>query len=222
MDNNDILFERWNDLKKILQDIPEPRELFFKSEEQYLMRYIAKDIPKDFWLKGRILDIGAGDRAMERILRENDFQGIYKSLDIDKTIEHDFRDISGLKEKFDFICMLEFIEHIKLSQAVKYFQLCRELLNDKGCLYISTPNIFHPTYFWSDPTHIQHYPIKFLYGILKLLGFCDIELYKIIELPLEKISIYRNFKSKIRFRIWRILGFERATRIFVKCKNPLR
>ncbi|MDP2923556.1 MAG: methyltransferase domain-containing protein [Candidatus Omnitrophota bacterium] len=220
MSKNNVLFERWNELKTIVQDFPEAKELFLHSEDQYLMKYIIKDIPKDFWLKGRILDIGAGDRALENLLRGSGFKGIYKSLDVDKSVGHDFKDISEVKEKFDFICLLELIEHLELAEGIKYFELCKELLDDNGCLYISTPNIFHPTYFWSDPTHIQHYPIKFLYGILKLLGFCNIELYKLIELPTKKTNIYRSIKSKIRFRIWRTLGFERAVRIFVKCNKP--
>lgn len=221
MSKNNVLFERWNNLKTILKDFPGAKELFLASEDQYLMKYIIKDIPKEFLPKGRILDIGAGDRALGNFLRECGFKGVYKSLDVDKSVKHDFKDIFEIKEKFDFICLLELIEHLELSEAIKYFDLCKELLSDNGCLYISTPNIFHPTYFWSDPTHIQHYPIKFLYGILKLLGFCNIESYKIIELPVERTNVYQSIKSKIRFRIWQTLGFERATRIFVKCNKPV-
>jgi len=219
MKKNQTIFARWNELQKIMQDIPVIKDIFLKCEKRYVMKYIINDIPKKFWLEGKMLDIGAGDRALENLLRQKGFQGTYKSLDIDQTIDRDFKDSSEIREKFDIICMLELIEHLELDEGIKYFELAKKLLNNNGYLYISTPNIFHPTYFWKDPTHIQHYPIGFLYGILKLLGFHNIELYRIIETDPRRLSIYKYFKSKIRFKIWRILGFERAVRIIVKCQQ---
>lgn len=215
MGKNDVLFMRWNDLKKTMQDIPAIKELNLISDPQYLMKYIVRGISQNC----KILDIGAGDRAMEDLLKKNSFRGIYKSLDIDNSVVHDFRNYSEITGSFDVVCMLEFIEHIELSEAIKYFELSKKVLNDNGYLYISTPNIFHPRYFWTDPTHIQHYPIKFLYGILKLLGFSNIELYRIVELSQKRPGIYRQLKSKVRNRILRAAGFEQATRIFVKCQK---
>jgi len=167
-----------------------------------------------------ILDIGAGDRRLKKIIELMDLKFEYKSMDISKGIEHDYDDIKNIKEKFDIITMLELIEHLTLDIALLYLSAAFEILENNGTLIISTPNIDHINQLWKqDITHIQQYPAKDLYAILRMIGFSkDIIIYR-INLSSTKKNFKRIVLEKSRIILNKILGTDHAHGILIMAKK---
>ena len=132
----------------------------------------------------RLLDVGAGERGMEdKIVKKHDGV-IYKSMDIDHNLPHDYYSLDEIDEKFDLILLLDVIEHLGLEDGVKMLKQLYELLVDGGKLIINTPNIFNPSRFWLDATHKVAYSYGELGGVLLGQGF-------------EVQGIYRTFNASV-------------------------
>ncbi|MDD3905516.1 MAG: class I SAM-dependent methyltransferase [Candidatus Omnitrophica bacterium] len=155
------------------------------------------------WLKhvlsaGSVLDFGAGDLRFKKFACDNGFKGNYKTLDIADGISYDYRDISQVKEKFDLILCFEVIEHLPLESFLKLIKSFKDILNEKGTLIITTPNIHHINHFWkTDVTHIRPYPYTDLCAILKNQGYGNLKVYRLV---------WRNY-GRFRFFIKRILAY---------------
>lgn len=159
----------------------------------------------------RVLDIGAYDRVLERSLAKCRLKSIYHSIDIDSSGKHDFHDIKEVTENYNAICMFELIEHLTFEEGCKLLYQVYNLLEPGGEVYISTPNPFHPTRYFSDVTHKQHWPASDLFAILRNLGFerNKIEMYGIIYRDLLSISNLKRFSVRyLRDFAWRLLGFD--------------
>lgn len=163
-----------------------------------------------------ILDIGAHDRALERKLVEARRKIIYKSMDVDKSHPHDYYSLDEVKETFDVVICLEVIEHMDFESGHKMLERIFQILKPCGRLIISTPNIAHPTVFWTDPTHITPYNYKELAGILMSLGFKDIRLFRLTSWG----DLHRkSFRKMLRRRLCRYLELDFAKRIGVLCQK---
>lgn len=66
----------------------------------------------------RVLDVGAGFRGAENEIKKLGISIDYKSMDIDKSIYHDYYDLSDIKEDFDAILLFEVIEHLSLEDGI--------------------------------------------------------------------------------------------------------
>ena len=132
----------------------------------------------------RILDVGASDRRMERGLKALCPNVIYKSMDIDSRLPHDYYRLDEIDEKFDLIILFEVIEHVELEQGIEMLSRLNDLLVDGGTLIISAPNIFNPGRFWIDATHKTAYSYEELGGIVLSQGF-------------EVLGIYRTFHASL-------------------------
>lgn len=151
-----------------------------------------------------LLDIGAGDNKLKEILEKAGWKGSYFSLDIEQNFTHNYNSIEKIGRKFDCITFLETIEHLPLEIGIEYCERAYALLEPKGILIVSTPNIRHLNQFWQgDVTHIRPWPYSDLYAILKLIGFSDIEIFSIKlvnPIPTMKdnlIFILRKYMCKI-------------------------
>jgi len=167
-----------------------------------------------------ILDIGADDRLLKKIIELMDLKFEYKSLDISKDIKHDYSDIKIVVDKFDLVTMFELIEHLTLEITLQYLSKAFEILNDNGSLIISTPNIDHINQLWKqDITHIQQYPAKDIYSILRMIGFSkDIEIYR-INLVLPRLNFKKFVIEKIRVNLNKLLGTDYAHGILIIAKK---
>ena len=163
-----------------------------------------------------ILDIGAGSKLSYRLLSEKGFRGVYKSMDVDTFFKHDFYSLETIKGNYDNVFMLEIIEHLELDVAFKYLDKAYEVLKKGGRLFLSTPNIDHINQLWrGNIGHIRQYPVRDLYGILKLMNFKgDIELYRIYLRP-YKPNIKFTIKEMLKKLITRILDVDYAHGIMI-------
>ena len=132
----------------------------------------------------RILDVGAGDKRMEGRVKGMYADIMYKSMDIDRRIPHDYNALADIDEQFDLIILFEVIEHLEFEKGMEMLGRLHELLVDGGRLIISTPNIFNPSRFWMDATHKVAYHYAELGGILLKQGF-------------EVLGIYRTFNASV-------------------------
>lgn len=181
-----------------------------------LQRYLTE---LDFTEPLMILDYGAYDRALGKSLERIERPCVYHSLDVDRSIEHDFYDIDDVDTQYHVISMFELIEHIPFGDMDSILHKVYRLLLPGGLLFLSTPNPSHPTRYFTDISHIQHWPSHDLYAQLRHLGFSagGIKLYGVIY---NEPGFMSSIKSAVRNQIWRIIGLERRSGIFaVAMKN---
>jgi 2-polyprenyl-3-methyl-5-hydroxy-6-metoxy-1,4-benzoquinol methylase len=178
-----------------------------KIHERYSKIWDLKLIKRPSWLLKRrlrpgmrILDVGASDRRMQKRVKDVYPDILYKSMDIDRTISHDYYSLDDIDEKFDLIILFEVIEHLELDQGVELLSRLNELLVTGGQLIISTPNIFHPNRFWTTATHKTAYGYEELGGIVLSQGF-------------EVLGIYRTFHASFLKYFFRLTFFYPLHRI---------
>ena len=178
-----------------------------KIHQRYSKIWALKLIKRPSWLLKRllrpgmrILDVGASDRRMERRVKDVYPDILYKSMDIDRTVTHDYYSLDDINEQFDLIILFEVIEHLELEQGVELLTRLQDLLVDGGQLIISTPNIFHPNRFWTTATHKTAYSYEELGGVVLSQGF-------------EVLRIYRTFHASALKYLLRLTLFYPLHRI---------
>ena len=173
---------------------------------------IAKNLNEN----SSILDIGAGDKRL-KIALENSFQKDLKnyfSLDIDEKYTHDYKDIHEVQRNFDAIFLMEFLEHLHLEEAINILEKVYCLLKPGGYIFLSTPNVNHANQLWkSDITHIQPWPRRDLYAILRLIGFDKVEGYRIFISP-SRMNLKKHIKYFLQRFLCRALDIDHAHGIF--------
>jgi SAM-dependent methyltransferase len=158
-----------------------------------------------------ILDVGAGQRGMEeKIVKKHDGV-IYKSMDIDRRLLHDYYALDEVDEQFDLILLLDVIEHLELDDGVKMLKRINELLVEGGKLIINIPNIFNPSRFWLDATHKVAYSYEELGGILLSQGFDVLEIYRTYNDSFPKYFL----RLTLFYPLHRILNVDFAKSIII-------
>jgi SAM-dependent methyltransferase len=133
----------------------------------------------------RLLDVGANNRSLEKTLLTFGKQVEYYSYDIDRSLPHDYYDLSEIALQFDLITILEVIEHIPLADVARLFRRVAELLKPDGTIIVSTPNVCHPVRFWRDCTHITPFRYDELAGLLYSTGFTGIEIFRLKKMRIK-------------------------------------
>jgi SAM-dependent methyltransferase len=156
----------------------------------------------------KVLDIGAYDRAFGRALESMRLPCTYYSLDVDNPTAHDFNRLDDVSGIFDVIGMFEVIEHLAYEEVDELLHKAYNLLAPAGRLFISTPNPFHPTRYFSDASHKQHWPAHDLYALLRHVGFQGelIEMYGIVYAP---VGLLQRALAGTRDVIWHAIGIDR-------------
>jgi len=97
----------------------------------------------------KVLDLGAGStKPLRGIVR-----GVYKSLDNDQSVFHDYSHIDQIQESFDAIISNQFFEHLTFEEGISYFEKISKILDPDGILAITIPNIEHPTSWYNNWDH---------------------------------------------------------------------
>jgi 2-polyprenyl-3-methyl-5-hydroxy-6-metoxy-1,4-benzoquinol methylase len=159
----------------------------------------------------RILDVGASDRRMEKRIKSVCLDILYKSMDIDRSVLHDYYSLAEIDEQFDLIIFFEVIEHLELEEGVEMLEKLYGMLVDGGKLIISTPNIFHPNRFWTTATHKTAYSYEELGGIVLSQGFEVLGIYRTFHASLLKYFL----RLTLFYPLHRILNVDFAKSIVV-------
>jgi SAM-dependent methyltransferase len=131
-----------------------------------------------------LLDVGAGNKLWESVLRKLGYSGRYASADTETHYEHEYSDFLTVEDRFDAIMMLELIEHVPAELGVRFVAHAAELLNPGGVLVISTPNPSHAHQSWSpDFTHIRPWPAHDIWALGEAVGFERVEVYRQMFVP---------------------------------------
>jgi len=163
----------------------------------------------------KLLDVGANNRNLEKDLQTSGKQVEYYSYDIDRSLPHDYYDLSEITLQFDVVTILEVIEHIPPGDVARLFQRVAELLKPDGTIIVSTPNVCHPVRFWRDCTHITPFRYDELAGLLHSTGFTGIEVFR-----LKKMRIKDWLRYWFSLPTLRLLDIDFAPGIVVRAKFP--
>jgi len=155
-----------------------------------IKKKILEVILEEFKMGSKILDVGSHDRSLADKITSRVSSITYKSMDIDRTLPHDYYAIEEIKETFDMVILSEVIEHLEFNQGISLLQKLINLLNDDGKIIISTPNIHHPNRYL-DSGHKTPYRYDEIGALLNLMG-------------LKVSNIYRIFNDSFLKRLVRI------------------
>ena len=117
-----------------------------------------------------ILDVGSGNRQMERKLKTRFPTLTYKSMDVDRSKQHDYYSLEEIKERFHIVLLFEVIEHLTFDEGLDMLQRIKEFLLPDGRFILTTPNVFHPNRYW-EYSHKISYRYDELGGLLVALGY---------------------------------------------------
>ncbi len=169
---------------------------YFK-EHDFLDELSAKTIQimlKDYGLK-KVLDVGCGTGRLVKFLNKRGFDafgcdsealGLKIARKINKKgkiFKASAEELPLENESFDLVSALSVIEHLSEKGGINFIKEARRVLKKQGLFFIITPNynsflrfILRGKWFgYSDPTHIYFYSPKSLEGLLKKLGFINIQ-----------------------------------------------
>jgi 2-polyprenyl-3-methyl-5-hydroxy-6-metoxy-1,4-benzoquinol methylase len=117
-----------------------------------------------------VLDVGATTRVWEPTITSL-WPGVqYKSLDIDRTNEHDYYDFDDVNQTFDLVALLEVLEHVAPDEVIGLLARCWSTCRPGGHIVVSVPNIYTPGYQleFTHQTALSHWDLP---GLLRLTGF---------------------------------------------------
>lgn len=164
----------------------------------------------------RLLEIGAGDKALRQTMTKYWQEFEYRSCDIDPTHDHDFSSSAEIEGEYDLIAGFEIIEHVSLEDAAKIISDCFDHLKPGGMLVLTTPNTFYPPAFLRDATHITPFCYDELAGLTAICGFRPKEIYRLYHDSLLKKFIRRV----LLYPFFRGLGIDFAHQIAVVSEKP--
>ena len=158
-----------------------------------------------------VLDVGAGMKGMKDEIAGLGINVTYKSMDIDRSNEHDFYNVNDIHEKFDAVIMFEVIEHLDLEDGLQLLKGLSEKVKEKGIIIISTPNIFNPARYMRDSTHRTFYGYDELCGLLNLAGFRIKDVFRSFNDAIHRYIL----KVYLLGWLFRVLSIDYALSVFV-------
>jgi 2-polyprenyl-3-methyl-5-hydroxy-6-metoxy-1,4-benzoquinol methylase len=184
--------------------------------------------------QGRVLEVGAGERKIERLLAQHRPSVRYESFDIDPHGEHAYRDWSevtsalaghvgeSLRDSptrlgetrpraggFDCVLALEVIEHLPLEEIPPWLSQLTAVLRPGGRLILSTPNTFCPPAYLRDATHRTPLCYDELAGLVAGAGLQVERICRIYNDPLPRFFLRRYAFGWL----FRLLGIDFARQI---------
>jgi len=158
-----------------------------------------------------LLEVGAGTRGLAPKVARRWPNATYRSLDIDRSTEHDFYRWEDVAGRYDLVCMFDVIEHVRPPDALELLRRCREVLSESGILLATTPNIYHPPTFLRDATHLTPWAWDELGAVAFLAGFEVKDLYRLYsDSPWGRI-VHRG----LLYPLHRGLGIDFATHVML-------
>ena len=178
----------WSEIKKKREQTKALYSSIFKVPLIYgTKKNVIYNIARD--IRGKVLDIGGGDRFVGEICNSLNNGIEYKSIDIDNSRFHDYYSFDDIMEKFKAVFLLDVLEHVSLADGKLLMEKSYQLLDPDGTIIVTIPNNLHPTCFHADCTHITSYRYHDLGGLLMSCGFKDTQIFR--------ISAKKKFKHKL-------------------------
>ncbi len=174
-----------------------------------LLRRILKD-------GDRLLDVGAYNRSLEEKIKRMGKKIVYKSMDMDRSLPHDYYNLDEIDESFDFVLLLEVLEHLNIQDGMDVLERIFRLLNPGGYLVVSVPNIFCPGRQWLDSSHQTAYSWEELGGRLISKDFQLVEMFR----SYNRAFLQRLFRIYIAGPIHRYFNVDYAKSLFVIAQRP--
>lgn len=195
--------------KPVLVSTGNPRQEAMNIHAEQLGLYFSR-LPLS--KRARILDIGAGEKQLLEALKVRDIDVDYRSMDVSNAsgVVYDFYDIESVTGEYDLIIMQEVIEHLNLETGLKYLRKAYDLLSPGGFIVVTVPNMLRPVQFFIDFSHITHYPLSDLYGILRSIGFSGEAILRRVEIKPAGMSVKKRIIYSMRKLLYRLMGFEWA------------
>lgn len=157
-----------------------------------------------------VLDVGGGLRGMKDEIAKMGLHVEYKSMDIDRGNPHDYYDLADIKEQFDVVLLFEVIEHVSLENCLDLLKKIYAVTKEKGIVIVSTPNIFNPSRYMRDSSHVTFYAYDELCGLISMAGFHIRQVNRSYN-----DAIHRYFLKVYLFRfLFRFLSIDYANSIF--------
>lgn len=91
-----------------------------------------------------LLEVGATSREWEPTVRRLWPNADYRSLDLDRTHQHDYHAFDEIDRQFDVVMCLEVLEHVAPDVAVEILRQCQLACQPGGHLLVSVPNVMTP------------------------------------------------------------------------------
>ena len=171
-------------------------ERLLNTINKFLKFNNLKKIEKDT----KLLDLGSGPGSFVNVCKK---KGVFaKGLDAgNNNINLEIDKINENDKSYDFISMINLIEHLKTHKNV--MNDIKRLLKDDGLLLIMTPN-FKYCYkkFYDDPTHVTPFTNKSIKEFLKLYDF-----YEISNVPFLVDKSLFFWKNKFKYLLASLLPF---------------
>jgi len=201
------------DFKKEIRNRPRKKFIKFYPLANFDRPSQAHRVWMEYVLSAdKVLDFGAGDLRFKEFAKHNKFKGEYRTLDIGKDFTYDFNNLDDIKEKFDLVLCFEVIEHMDLVSFLNFLKKLKDKLNKGGKIIITTPNAHHINHFWkTDVTHLRPYPYEDLYALLRINGFKDIIMYRIVWWA--GAGAFFHLEFNLRRMLTHVLGVDYATNI---------
>lgn len=162
--------------------------------------------------QAKILDVGAGEQNLKDAIKQRNIDAQYYSMDTSTNSGqlYNYQNIESISGTYDLIVMQEVIEHLDLETGLQYLKKAYDMLNPNGFLVVTVPNMFRPVQFFTGFSHITHYPLPDLYGILRAIGFKGEAILRRIEIKPRGLSFKDKIMISLRKIIYKIMGFDYA------------
>lgn len=130
-----------------------------------------------------LLDVGAGDLFVKRLLENAGYQGVYDTQDVSAEFAYTYRDLAEVKHPYHAILFIGVLEHLPLAAGMEMLDRLITLLAPGGVLIVQTPNALCCRNQWgTDMTHLHCYNLTDLWAHLSTYGL-SVEGYRVVYTP---------------------------------------
>lgn len=146
-----------------------------------------------------VLDVGCGPGTFISLMKR-DYKKVY-GIDIAKKqiefakknfkqkniiwVASDLEEINFKKNTFDYVCMIEVIEHLEHDKMVDMLKSIKKILKNEGSLVLTTPN------------YISHWPlVEFILNKISRLDYKEQHITKFTKKNLAELLTNNGFKIK--------------------------